>query len=96
VINNAGFELVSEALQLQKRILVKALQGQMEQQSNALALAQLQLGQSTSTLNTNVIKEWLASEPKNNKVQYANVAQALAKWIRAGACPTELQQLNLW
>lgn len=96
VISNAGFELVSEALQLQKRILVKALQGQMEQQSNALALTQLHLGQSTSTLNTNVIKEWLASQPQTNKVQYANVAQALAKWIRAGACPTELQQLNLW
>ncbi|HJS16557.1 MAG TPA: MJ1255/VC2487 family glycosyltransferase [Rheinheimera sp.] len=96
VISNAGFELVSEALQLQKRILVKALQGQMEQQSNALALTQLQLGQSTDTLNTAVIKEWLASQPQNKQVQYANVAQALAKWIRAGACPTELQQLNLW
>jgi len=96
VISNAGFELVSEALQLQKRILVKALQGQMEQQSNALALTQLQLGQSTDTLNTDVIKTWLASPSHSNKVQYVNVAQALAKWIRAGACPTELQQLNLW
>lgn len=96
VISNAGFELVSEALQLQKRILVKALQGQMEQQSNALALAQLQLGQSTSTLNTQVIETWLASPSQNKKVHYVNVAQALAKWIRAGACPTELQQLNLW
>lgn len=96
VISNAGFELVSEALQLQKHILVKALQGQMEQQSNALALTQLQLGQSTSSLNTGIIADWLASPSANNKVQYANVAQALAKWIRAGACPTELQQLDLW
>jgi uncharacterized protein (TIGR00661 family) len=96
VISNAGFELVSEALQLQKRILVKALLGQMEQQSNALALTQLKLGQSTSTLNTGTISHWLSSEVKNDKVHYANVAQALAIWIRAGACPTELQQLNLW
>lgn len=96
VISNAGFELVSEALQLQKRILVKALLGQMEQQSNALALTQLQLGQSTSTLSSDTISHWLSSKIKNNKVHYVNVAQALAKWIRAGACPTELQQLNLW
>jgi uncharacterized protein (TIGR00661 family) len=96
VISNAGFELVSEALQLQKRILVKALQGQMEQESNALALTQLQLGQSSSRLNTEVIADWLASPVRANKVRYANVALALATWIRAGACPTELQQLNLW
>ena len=96
MISNAGFELVSEALQLQKRILVKALQGQMEQQSNALALNQLQLGQSTKILNTEVIKTWLTSPSHSSKVQYANVAQALAKWIRTGACPTELSQMNLW
>lgn len=96
VISNAGFELVSEALQLQKRILVKALQGQMEQQSNALALTQLQLGESTETLNTEVIHRWLTSPAQSNKVHYTNVARALAQWIRAGACPSELQQLNLW
>jgi len=96
VISNAGFELVSEALQLQKRILVKALQGQMEQQSNALALTQLQLGHSTETLNTDVIHRWLNSPAQTKQVQYANVAQALAKWIRSGACPSELQQLKLW
>lgn len=96
VISNAGFELVSEALQLQKRILVKALQGQMEQQSNALALTQLQLGHSTEALDTAVISSWLKSPAHTNKVHYTNVAQALAKWIRAGACPSELQQLNLW
>lgn len=96
VLSNAGFELVSEALQLQKRILVKALQGQMEQESNALALTQLQLGQSTASLSTVVISNWLSSAETGHKVQYTNVALALAKWIRAGACPSELQQLNLW
>lgn len=96
VLSNAGFELVSEALQLQKRILVKALQGQMEQESNALALTQLQLGQSTEHLTTAVIADWLAGSNSFQRVAYANVAKALAKWIRAGACPTELQQLDLW
>jgi uncharacterized protein (TIGR00661 family) len=96
VISNAGFELVSEALQLQKRILVKALQGQMEQESNALALEKLQLGQSTSSLDTTVIAKWLAKKTTDKTVQYPNVAHALAKWIRAGACPTELQQMSLW
>lgn len=96
VLSNAGFELVSEALQLQKRILVKALQGQMEQESNALALSQLNLGQSISTLNTDSIRNWLSLGIQSTTVRYNNVAAALAKWIRAGACPTELQQLNLW
>ncbi|MEX0584788.1 MAG: MJ1255/VC2487 family glycosyltransferase, partial [Natronospirillum sp.] len=44
VICNAGFELVSEALHLGKRILVKPIAGQMEQASNALALKRLGLG----------------------------------------------------
>lgn len=96
VISNAGFELISEALQLQKRILVKALRGQMEQESNALALEKLHYGQSTSNLNTSLIAQWLAKKSTDKTVQYPNVARALAQWIRAGACPTELQQLNLW
>jgi hypothetical protein len=68
----------------------------MEQESNALALEKLQLGQSTSSLDTTVIAKWLAEKTTNKIVQYPNVARALAIWIRAGACPTELQQLNLW
>jgi uncharacterized protein (TIGR00661 family) len=96
VISNAGFELVSEALQLQKRILVKALQGQMEQQSNALALTLLQLGHSSTTLSSNIISQWLASPQQTNKVQYPNVAKALAVWIQGGACPVRLKQLQLW
>lgn len=96
VISNAGFELVSEALQLQKRILVKALHGQMEQQSNALALTQLRLGQSCNSLSSEIIERWLKSPEASSKVRYANVAQALAKWIYTGACPVQFNQLNLW
>jgi len=44
VITNAGFELVSEALHLGKKILVKPLARQMEQISNAKALEELNLG----------------------------------------------------
>jgi len=96
VISNAGFELVSEALQLQKRILVKALHGQMEQQSNALALTSLNLGQSSDTLTSPIIAQWLASKAPTSKVRYPNVAKALAHWINAGANPDELKQLRLW
>ena len=85
VLSNAGFELISEALQLGKRIMVKPLQGQMEQQSNALALAQLNLAHSTEQLTTSAIAGWLASEHRYNKVQYPNVTSAICDWLVQGA-----------
>lgn len=85
VLSNAGFELISEALQLGKRIMVKPLHGQMEQQSNALALAQLNLAHSTEQLSTNAIAVWLNSTHPYNKVQYPNVASAICDWLVQGA-----------
>ena len=55
VISNAGFELVSEALQLGKKILVKPLQGQMEQASNARALTELGLGHRMESLDPKTV-----------------------------------------
>lgn len=81
VLSNAGFELISEALQLKKHILVKPLQGQMEQQSNALALSQLQLAFRTEQLSTQVIANWLLSERASKTTQYPNVAAAISKWL---------------
>lgn len=81
VLSNAGFELISEALQLQKQILVKPLHGQMEQESNALALQQLQLASRSNTLNSKIVANWLNAPANPNTVQYPNVASAICDWL---------------
>ncbi|WP_306520529.1 MJ1255/VC2487 family glycosyltransferase [Rheinheimera sp.] len=84
VLSNAGFELISEALQLKKKILVKPLKGQMEQASNALALQQLQLAHQCKELTTEVIGNWLAGPRALQQVQYPDVAAALCQQLLAG------------
>lgn len=81
VLSNAGFELISEALQWQKKILVKPLQGQMEQASNALALTQLQLAHQTQQLNTDTIAHWLAGPRAPESRHYPDVAAEICRQI---------------
>ena len=97
VLSNAGFELISEALQLKKRIMVKPLQGQMEQQSNALALQQLHLAARADTLNSSIVASWLGSQSEQKFVQYPNVAKAICDWLLADT-PTDVAALSkqLW
>ena len=96
VISNAGFGLSSEALQYGKKILVKPLQGQMEQLSNAQALLQLKLGDVIGEYDNEKLTRWLekANPPR---VVYPNVAKALVHWIENGHTqnPSQLTQ-NLW
>lgn len=83
VISNAGFELASEAIQLGKKLLVKPLQGQMEQLSNARALEILRLGMSMETLDAGRLQEWLWHfQPR--QVIYPDVARGIAQWISEG------------
>lgn len=83
VISNAGFELLSEALQLGRKILVKPLQGQMEQASNARALQQLGYGEAMQQLDSQHLSRWLAqSNPPPQR--YPNVARAIVEWLRNG------------
>jgi uncharacterized protein (TIGR00661 family) len=85
VICNAGFELPSEALYLGKKLLVKPLHGQMEQESNALAIAQLNIGIVTKTLHTNVILNWLNNAQNLSLVRYPNdSSEKIATWINKG------------
>ena len=83
VICNAGFELTSEALHLGKRVLAKPLAGQMEQESNALAMSQLGLGTVSRELNTDMIRKWLDAAPGSpvGSADYPNVAECIAKWV---------------
>jgi uncharacterized protein (TIGR00661 family) len=83
VITNAGFELASEALHLGKKILVKPLARQMEQMSNAKALAKLNLGTVMKRLDRETVDGFLAKRPVAI-VRYPDVARLIADWIGAG------------
>ncbi|XSG85212.1 MAG: MJ1255/VC2487 family glycosyltransferase [Methylohalobius sp. ZOD2] len=83
VLCNAGFELISEALQAGKKILVKPLAGQWEQRSNAKALAELGWGESMTTLDADRMAAWLA-KPVAIKVGYPDVAGEIAAWLKKG------------
>ena len=85
VICNAGFELVSESLQLGLDILFKPLHGQPEQLSNAKALVELGLGTRIDKLGREEIRNWLIElpEPGTQKtaINYPDVARSLVHWI---------------
>lgn len=97
VICGAGFELPSEALQMGKKLLVQPVAGQMEQMSNALALAQLNLATACECFNHEVIEQWLSSisantdtdTDKNNHSNhdncqciYPDTAKAVVDWLK--------------
>jgi len=84
VICGAGFELASECLALGKRLLVKPQLRQMEQASNALALAELRLATCMPRLSHEVVETWLASNAFAPRVRYPDVASSLADWLLAG------------
>lgn len=88
IISNAGFELVSEALQLGKKILVKPLHSQLEQISNAAALKQLGYGRIMNDLDAKAIAHWLQN-PHRVRVTYPNVAQILVRWMLNGMPPID-------
>lgn len=96
VVSNAGFELASECLALGRKLLVKPLLGQFEQLSNALALQALNRGTVMQSLDQRVLGKWLQL-PSHPRIQYPDVAAALAQWIAEG-CRQTLPQLSerLW
>jgi uncharacterized protein (TIGR00661 family) len=93
VICNSGFELVSEALTLGKKILVKPVHGQMEQESNALALRELRFGSAFSNIDHSIIRTWLTYNiPK--KVVFPNVAKHVVEWLQTDR--ESLPDFNIW
>lgn len=83
VIANGGFELPSEALTLGKKLLLKPLQGQFEQQSNVKTLQQLGLCHSMSKLDAQSIIGWLGTRSQE-AVHYPKVAEAIVDWVLQG------------
>lgn len=84
VIANGGFELPSEALSLGKKLLLKALSGQFEQQSNVATLELLGLAMSMEFLDASKVNLWL-NEYYAERVCYPNVASAITDWVVNGA-----------
>jgi uncharacterized protein (TIGR00661 family) len=83
VMANGGFELPSEAMSLGKKLLLKPLSGQFEQQSNVATLDMLGLASSMDFLDAAVVRNWL-DEKQADKVIYPNVADAIAEWVVKG------------
>lgn len=82
VIANGGFELPSEAMTLGKKLLLKPLDGQFEQQSNVATLEALGLAQTMSFLDPAGLRTWLG-EKQAEMVSYPDVASAIVEWILA-------------
>ncbi len=83
VIANAGFELSSEALQLGKRLLVKPLDGQVEQYSNALALEHLGYGTAVNVLHSEPVQQFLQQAPRT-RINFPDVASHIVEWLASG------------
>lgn len=83
VITNAGFTLTSECLHLGIRVLVQPIRGQLEQESNAVALEQLRLGSVVRQLSRPDVQRWLAL-PSPPAQRYPDVTGALVDWLDGG------------
>jgi uncharacterized protein (TIGR00661 family) len=96
VICNAGFGLLSEAIQYGKKILTLPQKGQAEQESNAEILSHLGLGLVIHSLDDELVQDWLQM-PIPNAQCYPDLASALAQWI-AGGCEASIEELaaSVW
>jgi uncharacterized protein (TIGR00661 family) len=83
VIANGGFELPSEALSLGKKLLLKPLAGQFEQESNVATLEHLGLAHSMDHLNPSSVRAWL-DERAAESIHYPDVASHISDWILQG------------
>ncbi|AXY01994.1 glycosyltransferase [Vibrio alfacsensis] len=96
VIANGGFELPSEALSLGKKLLLKPLAGQFEQQSNVATLDQLGLATSMDSLDISSVRQWLRDSHVES-VTYPDVAKAIAHWVVEGDWNTQARLADkLW
>jgi len=100
VICNAGFELNSEALHLGKPLMVKAVEGQMEQMSNAHTLVDLGFGESIDNLRWYNIDLWLTQLEKRPSPQckWPDVSYGIVEWIMQGCDLDNYRELcdTLW
>jgi uncharacterized protein (TIGR00661 family) len=96
VIANAGFTLASECLHLGVKLLVKPLAGQLEQESNCVALARLGLASVSPALLRKDVGGWL-EEPAPAPQGYPDVTAVVIDWLHDHATePLEGMAGRLW
>ena len=83
VVCNAGFELPGEALHLGKKLLLRPLDGQIEQQSNALGMVELGYGMAMNSLDGSILADWL-QQPCREPLCYSRTVNYIAEWIGSG------------
>jgi uncharacterized protein (TIGR00661 family) len=83
VVCNAGFELPGEALHLGKKLLLRPLDGQIEQQSNALGMVQLGYGMAMDRLDKSILTDWL-QQPCREPLCYSRTVNYITEWISSG------------
>ena len=83
VVCNAGFELPGEALHLGKKLLLRPLDGQIEQESNALAMEELSYGMAMHSLDSRILGSWLEL-PCREPMNYSRTVDYIAEWIGSG------------
>ncbi len=84
VITHAGFSLVSEALHLGRRLLVRPIGWHPEQYLNGRALLSLGLATVTDRLTRKCVEYWLDT-PEPAPMNYPDVTRRLVAWIDGGA-----------
>ncbi|MFV2030415.1 MJ1255/VC2487 family glycosyltransferase [Neisseria sp. S1] len=84
VISNTGFGLCSEAMTLGKKILTRPLPGQIEQQSNAIILQQMQRATIMHDFDADILALWLDS-PAPPRMAFPKTASHIASWLADGA-----------
>lgn len=96
VIANAGFTLTSECLHLGIAVLLKPIEGHLEQESNAVALEQLGLGAVTRQLSRKAISAWL-ERPAPVAQNYPDVTATIVRWLDEGAVESlSVLSARLW
>ncbi|ARM30528.1 glycosyltransferase family protein [Prosthecochloris sp. HL-130-GSB] len=80
VVCNAGFELPGEALHLGKKLLLRPLDGQIEQESNALAMVELGYGMSMHQLDGDILRDWLL-KPARKPLRFSHTVEYITEWI---------------
>ncbi|CAH9054000.1 hypothetical protein PSECIP111951_01895 [Pseudoalteromonas holothuriae] len=80
IVANAGFELSSEAMKFGKKLLLKPLNGQFEQLSNALTLESMGRAKVMHYLSTNALEEFLEL-PMAEAVHFPSDPSPLVNWL---------------
>lgn len=96
VICNSGFGLCSEALIAGKKLLVKPLQGQIEQAYNTYTLLKMGKAQQFNQFTPEPLLNWLY-RPAAEPYPLPDPALAIARWLKQG-CTTSINALaaSVW